>query len=71
MATLLFLIETRGVPIFDSYTAGFALINGLISEITKRPREIMKWKYERLEKFYKQYEIFSWQNQGLGMRLKK
>jgi DNA-binding MurR/RpiR family transcriptional regulator len=71
LATLLFLVETRGVSIFDSYTAGFALINGLISEITKQSRGLVKERYERLEKSYSQFEIFLWQTPGLGMRFKE
>ncbi len=52
------------------FIAGIALINGLISEIMKQSREIVKEKYESLQEFHKQFEIFSRQNPGLGMRLK-
>jgi hypothetical protein len=36
----------------------------------KQSREIVKEKYESLQEFHKQFEIFSRQNPGLGMRLK-
>jgi DNA-binding MurR/RpiR family transcriptional regulator len=59
IATLVFIIGTRGVSIFDSYTAGFTLINALMAEIIEHAGDQIKERYEELEMIYKHFEIFA------------
>ena len=58
-ADIVFLVETKGISIFDSYTAGFTLINSLVAEITQCSGDYVRQKYEKLEKYYSQFEIFT------------
>ena len=57
-ADVLFLVETKGVSIFDSYTAAYFLINTLLAEILQLRGDKVKQKYEKLESYSKVFDIF-------------
>lgn len=57
-ADLTFLIETKSVSPFDSYTAGISLINSLLGELSKIKVEFFSSKYKDIEQFYKELELF-------------
>ncbi len=58
-ADMVFLIDTKNPSMFDSYTAGFTLINLIIAELAETlPAEIRE-KYSRLEQIYSDLDIFS------------
>ncbi len=57
-ADLLLLVKTKGVSIFDSYTAVYFLINALLAEVVQCRGDKIKRKYEKLEEYYKQFDIF-------------
>jgi DNA-binding MurR/RpiR family transcriptional regulator len=59
LADALFLVESKGVSLFDSYTAGFTLINSLLAAVTQRRGEYVRRRYEALEDYYSRFEIFS------------
>jgi DNA-binding MurR/RpiR family transcriptional regulator len=61
LAEVLFLVESKGAGIFDSYTAGFTLINALMAAVTRRSGEYVRQRYETLERYYSRFEIFSGQ----------
>jgi len=64
LSDISFVVENQGTSIFDSYTAGFTLINSLMAVlIAQAPRESIRERYETLEQYYKHFEIFS-SNQG-------
>lgn len=52
------LVHTRGISIFDSYTAGFSLINFFISELVKRYRGEFDDTYARLETLYSDLGLY-------------
>lgn len=58
LADILFIIKTKGVSIFDSYTAGYFLINALVAGVTQQYGDKVKQKYEKLEAYYKRFDIF-------------
>jgi len=58
LADVLLLVKTRGVSIFDSYTATYFLVNALLAEVTENVGDRVKQKYEKLEKLYKRFESF-------------
>jgi len=62
LADIFFLVESKGVSIFDSYTAGFTLINSLLAVITQRTGDNVRQRYETLEKLYSHFDIFSSQH---------
>jgi DNA-binding MurR/RpiR family transcriptional regulator len=57
-ADVLFLVATKGVSIFDSYTAVYFFINSLLAEVIQCSGDIVRQKYEKLEEYYKQFDIF-------------
>ncbi len=57
-ADVLLLVKTKGVSIFDSYTAVYFLINSLLAEVIQCCGDKVKQKYEKLEEYYKQFDIF-------------
>lgn len=61
LADLVFLVNTKGISVFDSYTAAVALINFLFAGIIEKSGNALKTKYEHLEKLYQSFEIFSFQ----------
>lgn len=64
LSDIAFVVENQGASIFDSYTAGFTLINSLIAELIARiPRASIRDRYHKLEKYYRHFDIFS-SNQG-------
>ncbi len=67
LADLQFVVESKGVSIFDSYTAGFALINSLLARLTQSMGDYVRERYERLEEYYRQFEIFSSQQVNINM----
>lgn len=64
LADVLFIVESKGISIFDSYTAGFTLINSLLAKVTQCSGDYVRERYETLEKYYSQFEIFSSQQLG-------
>lgn len=64
LSDISFVVENQGTSIFDSYAAGFTLINSLIAVlIAQAPRDSIRERYETLEKYYRHFNIFS-SNQG-------
>ncbi len=59
-ADLALVLSTRGVSLFDSYTAGMALINYLLAEYVAARGDVVSGKYERLEENYREFEVWSW-----------
>lgn len=59
LADALFVVETNGVSIFDSYTSCLTLINALLTLITRRSGDYVRQRYENLERLYRQFDIFS------------
>lgn len=57
-ADILLLVKTKGVSIFDSYTAAYFLINTILAEIIQRSGDYVRQKYEKLEEYYKEFDIF-------------
>lgn len=57
-ADLSFLIETKSASMFDSYTAGFTLINLVISHLAISEAEGVGQKHQRLERLYSDLQIF-------------
>jgi DNA-binding MurR/RpiR family transcriptional regulator len=58
-ADLMFVVESRGISIFDSYTAGFALIHSLLAGLVQSSGGSVRQRYERLEEYYRTFGIFS------------
>jgi DNA-binding MurR/RpiR family transcriptional regulator len=67
LADLQFVVESKGVSIFDSYTAGVALINSLLARLTQSRGDYVRERYERLEEYYRQFDIFSSQQGNINM----
>jgi DNA-binding MurR/RpiR family transcriptional regulator len=61
-ADLIFLTNTEGVSVFDSYTAAVTLINFLFAVIIDTSDAALKTKFEHIEKLYKSFEVFSFQH---------
>ena len=59
LAQVMFLVESKGLTIFDSYTAGFSLINALLAVVTQRVGNYVRERYETLESHYRLFGIFS------------
>lgn len=59
LADILFLIESKGLSLFDSYTAGFTLINALLVQISRLSGDYVLQRYENLERSYRRFEVFS------------
>lgn len=57
-ADAMFQVKTKGASIFDSYTAVYFLINALLAEVTLRYGKKVKQKYEKLEEYYKLFDVF-------------
>ncbi|MFH0785859.1 MAG: MurR/RpiR family transcriptional regulator [Pseudomonadota bacterium] len=58
LADLVLLVETNSVSPFDSYTAGFSLLNALLGELSREYASSLASNYERIEETYKDLEIF-------------
>jgi DNA-binding MurR/RpiR family transcriptional regulator len=58
-ADVLFLVNTEGVSILDSYTAVYFLINALLAEVIQCSGDKVRQRYEKLEEFYKQFNLFA------------
>ncbi len=58
-ADVLLLVKTKGVSIFDSYTAAYFLINTLLAEVIQKSGDNVRQRYEKLEEYYKEFDIFS------------
>lgn len=67
LADIFFLVESKGVSVFDSYTAGFTLINSLLAIITQHNGETVRKRYESLEKLYSHFDIFSSKHQNTNI----
>ena len=61
LADCLFLINTSGPSIFDSYTAGMTLINALLFKMVKMHRRDLEEKQARLDSLYRQFDVFKFQ----------
>ena len=59
LADILFIIESNGVSLFDSYTAGFSLINALLVQVSRLSGDYVRQRYENLERSYRRFEVFS------------
>jgi DNA-binding MurR/RpiR family transcriptional regulator len=61
LADCLFLINTSGPSVFDSYTAGMTLINVLLSKMVEMHSGDLEGKQARLDSLYKQFDVFKFQ----------
>ena len=61
LADCLFLINTSGPSVFDSYTAGMTLINVLLFKMVKMHRSDLEVKQARLDSLYTQFDVFKFQ----------
>lgn len=61
LADCLFLINTSGPSVFDSYTAGMTLINALLFKMVKMHRSDLEEKQARLDSLYRQFDVFKFQ----------
>ncbi len=58
IADISFVIDTKSPSLFDSYTAGFSLINLIIAKLADSlPAEITE-KYQKLEQIYRDMDIY-------------
>jgi DNA-binding MurR/RpiR family transcriptional regulator len=58
-AEVKFIVATRGVTWFDSYTAGVSLVNGLLAEYIRLAGESARDRYAVQERLFHHFEIFS------------
>lgn len=58
-AEVKFIVATRGVTWFDSYTAGVSLVNGLLAEYIRLAGESARDRYAVQERLFQHFEIFS------------
>ncbi len=58
-ADISFLVETKGVSIFDSYTPGMTLINALVAEVAQKSGDYVIAHHEKLEECYRKLELFT------------
>jgi DNA-binding MurR/RpiR family transcriptional regulator len=59
VATLKFIVATRGVSWFDSYTAGVSLINALLAEYVRSAGAAARKRYTVRERLFRHFEIFT------------
>jgi len=58
-ADILFILSTRGISIFDSYTAGLILLNALVAQLIEQTKKVTKKRQGDFEELYKHFGIFS------------
>ena len=58
-ADLLFTINTRGISIFDSYTAGITLLNIIVTQLINDSEETTRRRQGEFENLYQHFGIFS------------
>ena len=63
LADCIFLINTSGPSVFDSYTAGMTLINILQCIMVETHGSELEEKHARLESLYKQFDVFKFQQE--------
>ena len=62
-ADCLFLINTMAPSIFDSYTAGMAMINALMFQMVEMYGSDLKEKHAQLETLYRELNLFKFQKE--------
>lgn len=62
IAKSVFLIKTLGASAFDSYTAGFTLINAIVAEFIGISGDVVSERYEKIEQLYEHFNFWSWQS---------
>ena len=58
LADVTFIVSTRGVSAFDSYTAGSGLINALLAEYVRLAADSLQARYAIQKKLLRHFDIF-------------
>ena len=58
-AKIIFTISTNGISIFDSYTAGFAVLNAFVAQLIKNTEQTTHKRQADFEELYQHFGTFT------------